>query len=1517
MHHRNSIAQVPSQGGLYDPAFEHDACGVGFVCHIGNRASHQIIEQGLEILRNLAHRGACGCDAATGDGAGILIQSPDTFLRQVCREEKITLPDRGRYAAGLVFLPTAEDQQRACRHRIDTIVAKEGQEMLGWRKVPVRSNALGHLSRHTEPAIYQIFVGRGRNLRDQDAFECKLYVIRKQIEYATRELGLYCHLPSLSSKTIVYKGMFLAHQLEAYFPDLVDTDMQSALAVVHQRYSTNTFPAWDLAQPFRYLCHNGEINTLRGNLNWLKAREALMASDRFGPDLAKVLPLATPGASDSATLDTMLELLYLSGRPLPHCVMMLIPEAWQHHGTMDQAKKDFYAYHANLMEPWDGPAAVPFTDGRWLGAVLDRNGLRPSRYTVTHDGLAVLASEAGVLDIAPERVKLKERLAPGRMFLIDLEQGRLVDDEEIKTAVSQKQPYGQWLHEGQIILPSIEESPAPCEPTVTSTPQDLLRRQQIFGYTREDLNILLAPMAQDGKEPVGSMGDDTPPAILSRRPRLLYDYFRQLFAQVTNPPLDGIRESLVTALSLFIGPEKNLLQETSDHCRRIKLNSPILTADQLNTMRSNTFGGIKSAEIEMCYKLDRSGTEGLAQGMSDLCLAASKAVAAGANLLILTDRGVDEHRLPIPALLATAGVHHHLIRQGTRTQCDLIVESAEPREVHHFCCLLGYGAGGIHPYLALSSIKDLIGKGRITGEDESQAARNYIHAIEAGILKVMSKMGISTLQSYRGAQIFECLGLSDDVVGQYFTDTVSRIGGAGMDHIAMEISHRHERAYPKREPFQMESLESGGRYQWRRDGETHQYNPATLAIFREAVFNYDEHAWKNFALQVNRQNSEEGLLRGLITLKPGNSPIPIDAVEPWTEIVKRFKTGAMSYGSISKEAHEALAVAMNRIGARSNSGEGGEDPDRYAPDDSGDWRNSAIKQVASGRFGVTGPYLVNARELQIKMAQGAKPGEGGQLPGFKVYPWIAKTRHSTPYVGLISPPPHHDIYSIEDLSQLIFDLKCANPEAKVSVKLVSATGVGTIAAGVAKGGAHTILISGETGGTGASPVGSIRHCGLPWELGIPETHQTLMMNGLRERVVLECDGQLKTGHDVAVACMLGAEEFGFGTLALVALGCVMMRVCHLNTCPVGIATQDPELRRKFTGRPGHVVNLMRLIAEDLRGIMAEMGLRTVDEMVGRVDLLDFQPAIDHWKSQGLDLSCVLAPPQVPPHILEHCQGVPEPPPEDALDHLILTQTAPALERGEKVVLDLTLRNIFRTVGTRLSSAISRAKGADGLEEDTITLRCTGSAGQSFMAFGTKGITAHIKGEANDYFGKGLSGAKLVITPADTAGFKAEENVIIGNVAFYGATRGEAYIHGRAGERFCVRNSGVKAVVEGTGDHACEYMTGGRVAILGGTGRNTAAGMSGGIAYVFDEQGDFGRDRCNLEMVELEPVVEAEDIDELRQMLENHYKYTLSPVGKRILEEWDALLPNFIKVMPVDYKRALEKLRKRNGKTHGF
>jgi glutamate synthase domain-containing protein 2/glutamate synthase domain-containing protein 1/glutamate synthase domain-containing protein 3 len=1496
-------------GGLYDPRFEHDGCGVGFVCRIGGGPSHDIVRQGLELLLNLAHRGAVACDADTGDGAGIMIQMPDRFLRRVCRQEGIALPAAGQFACGLVFLPTDPREQEDCRSRLEAIVRREGQTLLGWRAVPVRSEVLGPLSRHAEPAIRQVFIGRNPEIKDQDHFERTLYLIRRQAEKALGRADLArkdpFHLPSLSSRTLVYKGMLLAHQLGAYFEDLDDTAMESTMAMVHQRYSTNTFPSWDLAHPFRFLAHNGEINTLRGNVNWLRAREALLASDLFGADMPKLLPLIRPGASDSACLDSVVELLCLAGRPLPHCIMMLIPEAWEHHATMPDDRRAFYEYHACCMEPWDGPATVLFSDGRCIGAVLDRNGLRPSRYTVTHDGLVVLASETGVLDIAPEAVKSKGCLEPGRMFLVDLEAGRIIPDEEIKAAAGARQPYRRWITENLITLDqSAPTAPGPGPARIAG--RELTRRQQLFGYTLEDLKMILMPMIVEGKEPVGSMGDDIAPAILSSRGRLLYDYFKQLFAQVTNPPLDAIREALVTSLNTYLGAEGNLLEASAEHCRRLKLERPVLTDSQLAAVRAAGLPGIRAATLDMCFPI-QTGSAGLAHGMERLCREASGAVQDGAGVLILSDRCVDDRQAPISALLAVAGVHHHLIRQGLRTRCALVVESAEPREVHHFCCLLGYGAAAVNPYLVYATIDDGIASGKFPLADRAAAVRNYNHAVAAGILKVMSKNGISTLQSYQGAQIFECLGLAEAVVDRFFTDTATRISGADLDGLAEQVLRRHERAFEDWDSASPPPLASGGKYKWRRDGEAHQYNPQMLARFRQAVFNEDWQAWKAYSESVDAQNRTEGLLRGLIALKPAQAPIPLEAVEPWTEIVKRFKTGGMSYGSISKEAHEALAIAMNRIGGRSNSGEGGEDADRFTPDPNGDWRNSAIKQVASGRFGVTIAYLVNCRELQIKMAQGAKPGEGGQLPGFKVYPWIAQTRRSMPYVGLISPPPHHDIYSIEDLSQLIYDLKRANARARISVKLVAAVGVGTIAAGVVKGGADCVLISGDTGGTGASPQGSIRYAGAPWELGLPEAHQTLVLNGLRERMVLECDGQLKTGRDVAVACLLGAQEFGFGTLALVALGCIMMRVCHLNTCPVGIATQDPELRKKFTGQPGHVITMMRYIAEELRHIMAGMGFRRIDEMVGRADRLDFQPAVTHWRAHGVDLAGVVRQVRAPVHVRDHCGTIRRRPVDETLEDAIRARAAPALAHQTPVVMDVALRNVHRTVATRLSSDIALRHGEAGLPDDTITLRCRGTAGQSFCAFGAKGLTAVIHGDANDYFGKGLSGAKLIIRPPLEAGYAAEENTIIGNVAFYGATGGQAYIRGKAGIRFCVRNSGVHAVVEGTGDHACEYMTGGRVVILGPTGRNTAAGMSGGIAYVLDETGDFGRHRCNLEMVGLEPLVRKEDIAELKDLVRKHWECTQSPVARRVLDGWEQILPRFVKIMPTDYKHALEQV----------
>jgi glutamate synthase domain-containing protein 2/glutamate synthase domain-containing protein 1/glutamate synthase domain-containing protein 3 len=1506
-----TIPGLPKAQGLYDPAREHDACGVGMVCHIKNRKSHDIIANGLEILVNLTHRGACGCDESTGDGAGILMQMPECFMQKVSAEAGIGLPADTLFGSGLVFLPPDPPQRQRCMETVEAVIGKAHQQFLGWRRVPVNSQALGDLAHQLEPAIYQIFIGAGADIQDAAHFERKLFVIHKVIENKIRRAALseagYFHVCSLSCRIFVYKGMLLADQIKPYYPDLADADMQSALALVHQRYSTNTFPTWDLAQPFRFLCHNGEINTLRGNVNWLNARQYLFQSELFGEDMARLFPIATPGASDSAILDNTLELLLHTGRSLPHAMMMLIPEAWQRHATMSDAKKAFYEYHASLMEPWDGPASIAFTDGTWVGAVLDRNGLRPSRYSVTEDDLLIMGSETGVLDIPARKIKSKGRLEPGRMLLINLEEKRIIDDQEIKQAIAKRNPYRRWLDQH---LKTFRDLPAAVpEPPLSATA--LHQHQQVFGYSLEDLRLLIGPMAQNGQEPIGSMGDDIPLAVLSKRPRLLYDYFKQLFAQVTNPPLDAIREELVTSLVTTIGAEQNLFQETPLHCHQFKLEQPILSNAEMARLRQSKEIGIPSTTLPMLYSVSNNG-EGLVQALTDLCQRASQAVDAGVHILILSDRDTTAELAPIPALLATAGVHHHLIRKGQRTRCGLVVESGEPREVHHFCCLAGYGAGAVNPYLAFASIAELAAKGHLGDMNAQKAADNFIKAIGKGMLKVMSKMGISTLQSYRGAQIFEALGLNEAVIDAYFSGTSSRIGGVGMDVLAQEARQRHQRAYPtRRVPFG-DSLELGGKYKWRRNGEAHQYTPMTIAKLQQAVRGQDSDAWNEYTQIVHRQNQAEGQLRGLFKFKTAD-PIPIEKVEPWTEIVKRFKTGAMSYGSISKEAHETLAIAMNRLQAKSNSGEGGEDPDRYEPDASGEWRNSAIKQVASGRFGVTANYLAHATDLQIKMAQGAKPGEGGQLPAFKVYPWIAKTRHSTPYVGLISPPPHHDIYSIEDLAQLIHDLKNANPQARVNVKLVSEVGVGTIAAGVAKGKADLVLISDYSGGTGASPQTSIRHAGLPWELGLSETHQTLVLNGLRSRIVVECDGQLKTGRDVAIACLLGAEEFGFGTIALIALGCVMMRVCHLNTCPVGIATQDPELRKKFSGKPEHLIHLMQFLAEDLRRIMARLGIRSVSEMVGRVDLLDLDDALGHWKTKGLDLSKILYKPETPHPVQRVCftdtqdHGL-----EAALDHQLIRDCQPALKQQEPVSLTLPIRNIHRTVGTMLSHEIAKRYKEQGLPEDTIVIQAEGSAGQSFCAFGAPGLTVHIKGDANDYFGKGLSGAKLSIQPPADSTFIAEENIIIGNVAFYGATAGEGFIRGMAGERFCVRNSGAHAVVEGVGDHGCEYMTGGRVVVLGPTGRNFAAGMSGGIAYVFDDVGDFGRHRCNLEMVELEQVEAPEEAQALRAMIEKHYGYTQSKVAKRILAQWDHSLATFVKVMPTDYKRALAQMD--SGKT---
>jgi glutamate synthase domain-containing protein 2/glutamate synthase domain-containing protein 1/glutamate synthase domain-containing protein 3 len=1494
----------PDHQGLYRPAFEHDACGVGMICDINNRKSHALIEDALQILVNLTHRGACGCDETTGDGAGILMQKPHDFLQRVAREALIRLPAEAEYAAGLVFLPPDRNRRRAVETIVSAAAEEKGLAFLGWRPVPVNPEAAGDLARQAMPVIRMAFVGNGA-AGDGPAFERRLYLMRKAAERHVRAMndpgtGRF-HIASLSARTLVYKGMLLADQMSDFFADLCDPAMASALALVHQRYSTNTVPSWDLAQPFRYLCHNGEINTVRGNINWMRAREPLFRSDAFGDEMADLFPVSTPGGSDSATLDNALELLLHTGRPLAQCMMMMVPEAWQHHDTMSRAKKDFYAYHACLMEPWDGPAAIPFTDGVSVGAVLDRNGLRPSRYTVTRDGQVIMASEAGVLPVDPANVAVKGRLEPGRMFLVDLEQGRIVHDDEIKETMAARKPYGRWLQENLLHLEDLPRSAPAPEPAGEA----LRIEQRRFGYTAEDIKLILGPMAEKGVEPTGSMGDDIPLAILSRRPRLLYDYFRQLFAQVTNPPLDAIRERLVTALSTTIGREHNLFAETPLHCRQLAMTHPVLSPPDLEAIRASTHDGLTSADLSICWPM-ADGGPGLTQALEALCRHAVRQVEAGARLLILSDRDIPAGHAPLPALMATAAVHHGLIAAGIRSGCGLIVDTGEAREIHHICCLLGYGAGAVVPWLALATVDALADEDRLGGTDRQTARAHYVGAVKKGILKVMSKMGISTLQSYRGAQIFECVGLDASVTRRWFTGTVSRIGGADMATIAREIETRCAGAWRQAPADTL--LPAGGRYKWRRDGEAHQYSPVTIPMLQQAVRRDDQTAWRSYREAVHRLNREEGLIRGRFDFRPAVTPVPLEDVEPWTGIVRRFKTGAMSYGSISREAHETQAIAMNRIGGKSNSGEGGEDADRFHPDPNGDWRNSAIKQIASGRFGVTIDYLSSAVELQIKMAQGAKPGEGGQLPGEKVYPWIARTRNSTPYVGLISPPPHHDIYSIEDLAQLIYDLKCANPRARINVKLVSEVGVGTVAAGVAKAGADVILISGETGGTGVAPLTSIRYGGLPWELGLSETQQTLIQNGLRDRVVLECDGQLKTAHDVAVACLLGAQEFGFGTISLVALGCVMMRVCHLNTCPVGIATQDPELRKRFAGKPEHLIRLMRFIAEDLRSIMARLGFRTIDDMAGRVDRLNVASAVDHWKTRGLDLSPILHRPETPAHVHRLCvpKGLmkddDEPPDAD-----LIRQALPALDNGRPVTIELALTNVRRTLGTRLSHEIARRCGEKGLPEDTIVIDAAGSAGQSFFAFGARGITVRVKGEANDYFGKGLSGAVLAIRPPDTAAFAAEDNIIIGNVALYGATAGRAYVRGRAGERFCVRNSGASAVVEGVGDHGCEYMTGGRVVVLGPTGRNFAAGMSGGVAYVMDdEHGSFRRFGCNGASVDLEPVA-GDDEAELIGLIEAHVKATGSEVAERLLKRPETIKNRFVKVMPVEYKQALARL----------
>ncbi|WP_126426871.1 glutamate synthase large subunit [Brevibacillus marinus] len=1483
---------MPIKQGLYDPMFEHDACGIGFIANLKGKASHRMVQDGLSILRQMEHRGGQGSDPATGDGAGIMTQIPHDYFRNVCAELNIQLPAAGRYGVGMLFLPQDDALRAAYERKLEAIIAAEGQKLLGWRTVPTDDSQLGKTAAASRPFFRQVFIGASSDLQDQLAFERKLYVIRKQMEQAAKD-GFYA--ASLSSRTIVYKGLLTPEQLGAFYLDLREPAYTSAFAVVHSRFSTNTFPTWERAHPNRYLIHNGEINTLQGNINWMLAREKMFQSSQFGEDLPKVLPVIDMAGSDSAILDNCVEFLTLAGRSLPHVAMMLIPEPWDRDEQMDETKKAFYEYHSCLMEPWDGPTAIVFTDGRQIGGILDRNGLRPARYYVTSDDTIVFASEVGVLDIPADKIVHKGRLSPGRMLLVDLEAGRIVSDEEVKQQIASEQPYRQWVAENLLSLAQLPDANRTSEELAG---EELVRRQKAFGYTQEELNKILTPMVTERKDPIGSMGVDTPLAVLSDRPQLLYNYFKQSFAQVTNPPIDALREACVTSTVTMLGAEGNLLAADARSCRRIKLDAPLLTDQELARLAHNPYPEFRAKTLPILFAAD-GGDNALEEALEQLFTAADQAIAEGYSLLILSDRGMNEKLAAIPALLAVSGLHHHLVRSGTRTKTSLILESGEPRDVHQFAMLIGYGADAINPYLALATLKQLIAEGSIRDLSPAEAAAIYLRTAVEGVVKVMSKMGISTVQSYRGAQIFEALGIDQAVIDRYFSRTPSQIGGIKLDVIGQETLMRHSQAYAPE--HQGEGLEPGSEFQFRRDGEYHLFNPKTVHALQKACRQGDYEQYKVYSEQVNEQHMT--LLRHLLDFKPDRPPVPLSEVESVDSIVRRFKTGAMSYGSLSKEAHETLAIAMNRLGGKSNSGEGGEDPQRYIPDANGDSRRSAIKQVASGRFGVTSHYLVNANELQIKMAQGAKPGEGGQLPGNKVYPWIAEVRGSTPGVGLISPPPHHDIYSIEDLAQLIYDLKNANPRARISVKLVAKAGVGTIAAGVAKGLADVIVISGHDGGTGASPKSSIKHAGMPWELGLAETHQTLVLNQLRDRVVLETDGKLLTGRDVVIAALLGAEEFGFATAPLVSIGCVMARVCHQDTCPVGVATQNPELRKKFKGDPQHAVNFMRFVAREVREIMAQLGFRTIDEMIGQSQVLTMsEKAKAHWKAKYLDLSPLLYQPDVGDEVGRRFQRPQNHKLAETLDQTkLLPLCKPALEQQRRVEATLPIRNTNRAVGSILGSEVTRRHGEHGLAEDTIQLHFQGSAGQSFGAFVPRGITLRLEGDANDYVGKGLSGGKLIIYPSAGSRYAPEQNMIIGNVAFYGATAGEAYIHGKAGERFCVRNSGVTAVVEGVGDHGCEYMTGGRVVILGPVGKNFAAGMSGGTAYVLVEDKEHFARMCNQEMVLLEALAEQREIAEVKQLIEAHVRYTGSRHAQKLLAEWEQTVGKFVKVIPKDYK----------------
>ena len=1493
---------LPSAQGLYHPAQEHDACGIGFVASISGNKSHDIIEKGIQVLLNLAHRGACGCDPETGDGAGVLIQIPHKFFVRECEKLGFTLPKAGAYGVGMIFLPVEKHPRLQCEGILERIVREEGLSLLGWRDTPVYASAIGRVARASQPYIQQIFVRCAPGM-DEDAFERKLYVVRKRAENEIRELAFedaeMFYIPSLSCRTIVYKGLLLASQIENFYRELSDPDAVSALCLVHQRFSTNTFPSWQRAHPYRYIAHNGEINTLRGNVNWMHARQSLLKSPLFGDDLQKLNPVIAPDGSDSANFDNAVELLLQSGRSLPHVMAMLIPEAWAGNPHMAPEKRAFYEYHACLMEPWDGPAAIAFTDGRVIGATLDRNGLRPGRYVVTHDDLVVMASEAGVLDVAPEQVKKKGRLQPGKMFLVDTVEGRIVSDKEIKQTLSSRQPYAKWVAENQITMDQLPEPTRMHFPDV----ETLLRRQRAFGYSDEDLRMILEPMALKGEEPIGSMGTDTPLACLSDKPQSLFNYFKQLFAQVTNPPIDPIREEMVMSLISYIGSERNILEEAPENCHMLKLAHPLLTNRELEKLRRVSNRDLLATTLPALFRAG-DGEAGLQRALEELCRRASQAVKAGYSLLILSDRGVDKDYAPIPCLLALAAVHNLLVREETRTQVALITESGEPREVMHFALLSGYGASAINPYLALESVEELAWRGQLgDGFTPDAAVKHYLKAVKKGLLKTFSKMGISTLQSYQGAQVFEAIGLNKELVDAYFAGTTSRLEGVGLRVLAAEAQLKHDYAFRPLTEFETE-LTVGGNYHQRVNGEYHLLNPQTISKLQHAVRQDSFKTFQEYTDLIDNQSTNLCTLRGLMRLKKSDAPVPLEEVEPAKEIVKRFTTGAMSFGSISKEAHETLAIAMNRIGGKSNTGEGGEDEGRFKPDANGDLRRSAVKQVASARFGVTANYLVNADELQIKMAQGAKPGEGGQLPGHKVDDVIARLRHSIPGVGLISPPPHHDIYSIEDLAQLIYDLKNVNPQARIAVKLVAEVGVGTVAAGVAKAHADVVLISGDTGGTGASPLSSIKHAGVPWELGLAEAQQVLLLNDLRSRIRVQTDGKLQTGRDVVIAALLGAEEFGFATTPLIAMGCIMMRKCHLNTCSVGIATQDPELRKLFQGQPEHVINFFFFLAEQVRQYMAELGFRKLDDMVGRVDLLDANEAIDHWKARGLDFSAIFYNPPLPSRVSRRCVQKQDHGLEQALDHKIIGQVRHTLETLSSVETQFQVRNVHRSVGTMLSGEIARRYGSAGLPDNTIRIQLTGSAGQSLGAFLAKGVTLTLEGEANDYVGKGLSGGRVIVYPPKGSTFAAEENIIIGNVALYGATSGEAFFNGMAGERFAVRNSGATAVVEGVGDHGCEYMTNGLVLVLGSCGRNFAAGMSGGIAYVFDERGDFTAERCNLDSVDLEPLHDVKDLQIVKDLVTRHFDLTASRRAKWILDNWSDAVTRFIKVFPHEFKRVL-------------